>query len=216
MPTPHPVRDYVTRAYTVRVSGSSESGRTTLLLALCRLLRDNYSIAVVTRTPAPHQDGSREFLIRHKALARARIVAVDDGSHTGLAIGSLMTESRPELIFVEDISGHSTADALTDFAIYVVNGSGERMSPQDEIGAARSDLLVLNKTHIGPPLDPKRDVAVRESVHIRGEAPYVIAHLRYGIGTIEIARQVLGSWRQTSAPAAWAMPLDGHVALTPA
>ena len=78
MPTQSPARDYVTRAYTVSVTGSAESGKTTLLLALCRLLRDNYSIAVVTRKPAPDGDGSREFLIRHKALAPSRIVAVDE------------------------------------------------------------------------------------------------------------------------------------------
>ena len=72
-----------------------------LLLALCRLLRDNYSIAVVTSHTAPDQDSSREFLIRHKALASTRIAAVDRGRHIEGAIESLMTEFRPELIFLE-------------------------------------------------------------------------------------------------------------------
>ena len=76
-----PARDYVRRAYTVSVTGSTESGKTTLFLELSRLLRDNYSIAVVTRKPAPDRDGSREFLLRHKALAASRIVAVDENSH---------------------------------------------------------------------------------------------------------------------------------------
>ena len=216
MPSELPIRDYVTRAYTVSVSGSAESGKATLLLALCRLLRDSYSIALVTRKPAPGQDGSREYLIRHKALARSRIVAADDTGDTDLAVEWLMAEARPELIFVEDGVRDSCAGALTDFTIHVVNGSGSRMSPDDATGAARSDLLVLNKTHLGAPLDPERDVAVRESVRIRGAAPSVIADLRYGIGTIEIARHFLGSWRQTNAPAAWAEPLDAHVVLTPA
>lgn len=216
MPTDLPIRDYVTRAYTVSVSGSADSGKATLLLALCRLLRDSYSVAIVTRKPAPGQDGSREYLIRHKALARSRIVAADDASDTDLAIEWLMTEARPELLFVEDEVSDSYTAELTDFTIHVVNGSGARTSPDDVTGAARSDLLVLNKTHLGAPLNPERDVAVRESVQIRGAAPYVIADLRYGIGTIEIARQLLGSWRQTNAPAAWAEPLDAHVVLTPA
>ncbi len=216
MPAELPIRDYVTRAYTVSVSGSADSGKTTLLLALCRLLRDSYSIAVVTRALAPGQDGSREFLIRHKALARSRVVAADDASDTDLAIEWLMVEARPELIFVEDENSDPCTAALTDFTIHVVNGSGARMSPDDATGAARSDLLVLNKTHLGAPLNPERDFAVRESVQIRGAAPYVIADLRYGIGTIEIARQFLGRWRQTNAPAAWAEPLDTHVVLTPA
>jgi len=210
---PSPARDYVRRAYTVSGTGSIESGKTTLFLELSRLLRDNYSIAVVTRTPAPGRDGSREFLLRHKALAASRIVAVDENSHLDLAIEWLMTECRPELIFVEDHDSGSDTDALPDFTIHVVNGSGGGISPDDAIGAARSDLLVLNKTHLGPPLDLERDVSVRESLRARGDAPYVFAQLRYGIGTIEIARQLLGSWRHTNAPAAWAMSLDAHVLL---
>ena len=215
MPRPSSARDYVRRAYTVSVSGSTESGKPTLLLALCRLLRDNYSIAVVTRMAAPDRDGSREFLIRHKALAPSRIVSEDDDSHIDLAIDWLMSECRPELIFVED-EGDSTTDARPDFSIHVVNGSGEGLSTDDVAGAARSDLLVLNKTHLGPPLDQERNVSVRDSLQVRGDAPYVFAQLRYGIGTIEIARQLLGSWRQTNAPEAWAVPLDGHAVLTPA
>ena len=215
MPRQSPARDYVRRAYTVSVTGSTESGKTTLFLELSRLLRDNYSIAVVTRKPAPDRDGSREFLLRHKALAASRIVAVDENSQLDLAIEWLMTECRPELIFVED-QERSDTDALPDFTIHVVNGSGGGISPDDAIGAANSDLLVLNKTHLGPPLDLDRDVSVRDSLQARGDAPYVFAHLRYGIGTIEIARQFLGSWRHTSAPAAWATPLDAHVLLAPA
>ncbi len=216
MPTQSPARDYVTRAYTVSVTGSAESGKTTLLLALCRLLRDNYSIAVVTRKPAPDRDGSREFLIRHKALAPSRIVAVDEDGDADLAFEWLMMECRPELIFVAADAGGYQVDALPDFTIHVVNGSGQGIAPDDVIGAAQSDLLVLNKTHLGPPLDVERNGSARDSVRVRGDAPYVLAHLRYGIGTLEIARQVLGSWRQTSAPAAWAVPLDGHVLLAPA
>jgi urease accessory protein len=209
-----PVRDFVARAYTVGVSGSAESGKTTLLLALCRLLRDNYSLAVVTRKPAPGVDGSRDFLLRHKALGPSRIAAFDEDGHSDLAIEWLMTECRPELIFVEH--DEADTDPLPDFTIHVINRSAEEMSSEDVIGAETSDLLVLNKTHLGPPLDPQHQVSIRESVRMRGEAPYVFTQLRYGIGTIEIARQVLGSWRQTSAPEAWAVAPVGHVLLAPA
>ena len=68
-------RDYATRAYTIGVSGSQAGGRTLLVLAMCRLLRDNYSIVVVTGHIGHGQDGGREFLIRHKALASSRIAS---------------------------------------------------------------------------------------------------------------------------------------------
>ena len=217
MPTSVSARDYAARAYTIGVSGSTQSGRPTLLLAVCRLLRDNYSIAVVTSHPAPDQDGTREFLIRHKALTPSRIAVVDRGPATEQAMGAQMTEFRPELIFLEGAAADREGiGSLVDFTIHIVDGCAERISSEDVTGAESSDLLVLNKTHLGPPLDPERNVSVRESVCIRGDAPYVFAQLRYGIGAIEIARHILGRWRQTSAPAAWAAPLAGHALLAPA
>ena len=208
-----PVRDYVSRAFTVGVGGSADSGKMTMLLALCRLLRDNYSVAVVTRKPGPGLDGSRNFLLRHKALGPSRIAAVDEHGHADLAIEWLMNECRPELIFVEYGDAHT--DTPPDFTIHVINGSGEGISTEDVFAAETSDLLVLNKTHLGPPLDPQRHVSIRESIRVRGNAPYVLAQLRYGIGTIEIARQLLGRWRRTSAPAAWALAPDARVVLAP-
>jgi urease accessory protein len=210
---PSPVRD-VTRAYTVGVGGSTDSGKMLLLLALCRLLRDNYSIAVVTRSLAPGLDGSREYLIRHKALAPVRIASVDDERHIDPAIEWLMTEFRPELIFVED--GESVIDALADFTIHVVNGSGDRMSRNDAIGTASSDLLVLNKTHVGPPLDVQRNISVREALRLRGDGPCVFAQVRFGIGTIEIAKHFLAGWRQTKVPVVWAQAVGGPAVLTSA
>jgi len=209
-----PLRDYVTRAYTVGVGGSAESGKMTMLVALCRVLRDNYSIAVVTRKLAPGRDSGRDFLLRHKALGPSRIAAVDEHGHTDVAIEWLMNECRPELIFVE--YGDVDTDALPDFTIHVINGSADGISREDIIAAEKSDLLVLNKTHLGPPLDPERHVSIRESVRVRGNAPYVFAQLRYGIGTIDITRHLLGSWRQTGAPAAWALVPEGQVLLAPA
>ena len=209
-------RDFSARAYTVAVGGSIESGKAVLLLVLCRLLRDNYSIAVVTRQPGPDRDGSRDFLIRHKALAPTRIIAVNGEGQADLAIESLMTEFRPEIIFLEETVGDDDIDARADFIIHVVDGSGAELSPDDVIDVMRADLLVLNKTHLGLPLDPERHLCVRESVRVRGEAPYVFAQLRYGIGAIEIARQFLVHWRQTCAPAAWVMAVEATAALTEA
>ena len=217
MPTQFPAGDQSARAYTIGVSGSMESGKTTLFLALCRLLRDNYSIAVVTSHTASTQDSSREFLIRHKALASMRIAAVDGDAETGRAIESLMTEFRPELIFLEtDDRDREPVGGQADFTIHVVDGSADRTSSDDVIDVARADLLVINKTHVGEPLDLQRNVAVRQWVQVRGEGPVVLAQLRYGIGTIEIARHFLASWRRTSAPEVWALAVEERVALTPA
>lgn len=212
MPRQYSVRNFQMRAFTVGIGGSAESGRPMLLLALCRLLRDNYSIAFVVGPPGAGEDGVREFLIRHKAITPSRIALVDHSGHANPAIEWLMRESRPELLFV-DGHRHGETTIAPDFTIHVVNGSGSGLSPDDVIGASTADLLVLNKTHIGPPLDRERHVAVREALHARGAAPSVVADLRYGIGTIDVAKQFLGRWRQVSAPAASAVPLAGRAVL---
>jgi urease accessory protein len=216
MPRQFSASDHAARAYTIGVSGSIGSGKT-MLLALCRLLRDNYSIAVVTSHTATDQDSSREFLIRHKALASTRIAAVDRGRDIEGAIESLMTDFRPELIFLEAAdSDREPMETVADFTIHVVDGSADRISSKDVIDATRSDLLVINKTHIGAPLDVERNIAVRQCVQAREDRPLVFAQLRYGIGTVEIARHFLASWRRTSAPEVWELAVEGPVALAPA
>ena len=214
MPPSVSARDYAARAYTMGISGSRESGKWVLALALCRLLRDNYSVVAVTSRAVPDEDGGREFLIRHKALASTRVA--DSGRHTEAAIELLMAECHPELIFLEDAGGdRERIGTLADFTIHVVNGSADRISADDMSNVQRSDLLVINKTHVGAPLD-LHDPAVQQCLQLRGVAPTVFAQLRYGIGTIEIASHFLASWRRTSAPEVWALAVDGQVTLTPA
>jgi urease accessory protein len=103
-------RDYRERAFTIGSGGPVESGKTALLLALCRLLRDDYNLAVVTNDIFTKEDG--EFLVRNQALPADRIVAVETGGcpHTAVrddisqnldALGQLMVKFTPDLLFVE-------------------------------------------------------------------------------------------------------------------
>src|SRR5687768_7674390 len=103
-------RDYTSRAFTVGIGGPVGSGKTALLLALCRLLRDDYQLAVVTNDIFTKEDG--EFLVRHEALPAERITAVETGGcpHTAVrddisqnldALDQLMRTFTPDLLFVE-------------------------------------------------------------------------------------------------------------------
>ena len=102
-------RDYGARSFTVGIGGPVGSGKTALLLALCRLLRDRYSLGVVTNDIFTREDA--EFLVRNQALPPGRIRAVETGgcphaairediSHNLLALEELMEEFRPQLLFV--------------------------------------------------------------------------------------------------------------------
>src|SRR5260370_31959462 len=77
-------RDFSARAFTVGVGGPVGSGKTALLLALCRALRDRLSLAVVTNDIFTREDA--EFLVRNGALPKERIRAVETGGCPHAAI----------------------------------------------------------------------------------------------------------------------------------
>src|ERR1019366_8875990 len=103
-------RDYASRAFTVGIGGPVGSGKTALVLALCRALRDSVKLGVVTNDIFTREDA--EFLHRNEALPKERIRAVETGgcphaairediSHNLLALEELMEACKPELLFVE-------------------------------------------------------------------------------------------------------------------
>src|SRR5688500_6463107 len=135
-------RDYRERAFTIGIGGPVGSGKTALLLALCRALRDDYSLAVVTNDIFTREDA--EFLVRNQALDAERIAAVetggcphtavrDDISHNLEALDRLMRAFHPELLFVESGGDNLAAQfsrELADYTIYVIDVSGGDKIPR--------------------------------------------------------------------------------------
>jgi urease accessory protein len=201
-------RDYDERAFTIGIGGPVGSGKTALLLALCRLLRDDYDLAVVTNDIFTKEDG--EFLVRHQALAPERITAVETGGcpHTAVrddvsqnldALGQLMMKFRPDLLFVESGGDNLAAQfsrELADFTIYVIDVSGgDKIPRKGGPGITQSDLLVINKTDLAPLIGADLDVMARDSRKMRGDGPFLFAQVTNGVGVTEIADQLLRSWR---------------------
>src|SRR5215213_11618694 len=154
-------RDFHARAFTVGIGGPVGSGKTALLLALCRLLRDDHEIAVVTNDIFTKEDA--EFLTRNEALPAERIAAVetggcphtavrDDISHNLEALHGLMRRFHPELLFVESGGDNLAAQFsrdLADYTIYVIDVSGgDKIPRKGGPGITQSDLLVINKTDL--------------------------------------------------------------------
>src|SRR5204862_6522839 len=129
-------RDFQARAFTVGVGGPVGSGKTALVLALCRALRDRVSLGVVTNDIFTREDA--EFRVRNEALPRERIKAVETGgcphaairediSHNLVALEELMDTCRPDLLFVESGGDNLAAQfsrELVDYTIYVIDVSG--------------------------------------------------------------------------------------------
>ncbi len=201
-------RDYASRAFTIGIGGPVGSGKTALLLALCRMLRDDYSLAVVTNDIFTKEDG--EFLVRHEALPSDRIIAVETGGcpHTAVrddvsqnldALEQLHLKFRPELLFVESGGDNLAAQfsrELADFTIYVIDVSGgDKIPRKGGPGITQSDLLVINKTDLAQLVGADLDVMSRDSRRMRGDGPFLFAQVKNYIGVREVADEVLKTWR---------------------
>src|SRR4051794_12385824 len=210
-PTPVP-RDYSERAFTVGIGGPVGSGKTALLLALCRLLRDDHEIAVVTNDIFTKEDA--EFLTRNEALPAERIAAVETGGcpHTAVrddisqnleALDRLMQAFRPELLFVESGGDNLAAQfsrELADYTIYVIDVSGgDKIPRKGGPGITQSDLLVINKTDLADAVGADLTVMERDARAMRGSGPFVFAQVKHGVGVGEIVEHILAA-RKSSSP----------------
>jgi len=199
-------RDTRERAFTVGVGGPVGSGKTALVLALCRRLRDHLSLGVVTNDIFTREDA--EFLVRNEALPVERIRAVETGgcphaairediSHNLLSLERLMMEVRPapELLFVESGGDNLAAQysrELADFTIYVIDvAGGDKVPRKGGPGITQSDLLVINKTDLAPHVGADLGVMERDARRMRGPGPTVFAQVTHGVGVEEISAHVL-------------------------
>jgi len=199
-------RDYAARAFTVGIGGPVGSGKTALVLALCRALRERHSLGVVTNDIFTREDA--EFLVRNQALPPERIRAVETGgcphaairediSHNLLALEQLMEEVGPELLFVESGGDNLAAQysrELADYTIYVIDvAGGDKVPRKGGPGITQSDMLVINKTDLAPQVGADLSVMARDARRMRGDGPVVFAQCTHGVGVTEVVDAVLAA-----------------------
>ncbi|HEX4416358.1 MAG TPA: urease accessory protein UreG, partial [Kofleriaceae bacterium] len=196
-------RDFAHRAFTVGIGGPVGSGKTALVLALCRQLRDRRSLGVVTNDIFTREDA--EFLARHQALPLERIRAVETGGcpHAAireditpnlLALDELMHSVAPELLIVESGGDNLAAQysrELADYTIYVVDvAGGDKVPRKGGPGITQSDLLVINKIDLAPLVGASLEVMARDAERMRGAGPTVFAQVTAGTGVAQIAGHI--------------------------
>ena len=206
-------RDYGARSFTIGIGGPVGSGKTALLLALCRSLRDRHKLGVVTNDIFTREDA--EFLHRHQALPAPQIRAVETGgcphaairediSHNLLALEELMHDVRPELLLVESGGDNLAAQysrELVDYTVYVIDvAGGDKVPRKGGPGITQSDLLVINKTDLAPHVGASLEIMARDAARMRGDGPVVFAQATHGQGIGAIIEHILGAWRSATAP----------------
>jgi urease accessory protein len=207
-------RDYTSRAFTIGIGGPVGSGKTALLLALCRALRDSHRLGVVTNDIFTKEDS--EFLIRHQALPTGHIKAVETGgcphaairediSHNLIALEELMEEKTPELLFVESGGDNLAAQfsyELVDYTIYVIDvAGGDKVPRKGGPGITQSDLLIINKTDLAALVGADLGVMERDARKMRGDGPFVFAQVAKGVSIPEICEHILSAWRKATLQA---------------
>jgi urease accessory protein len=203
-------RDFTTRAFTVGVGGPVGSGKTALMLALCRALRSRMNIAAVTNDIFTKEDG--EFLIRHDALEAERIRAVETGgcphaairediSANLIALEELHQKFHPAILLLEsggdNLAAHFSRE-LADFTIYVIDvAGGDKIPRKGGPGITQSDLLVINKTDLAAAVGADLSVMERDARAMRREGPFLFAQVKHNVGVEEIIRHVLHAWQHS-------------------
>jgi len=183
-------------ALRVGIAGPVGSGKTALVDALCKAMRDDYRLAVVTNDIYTKEDAN--FLVRSQALVPERIVGVETGGcpHTAIREDASMNIAAIEnlearftdldLIFVEsggDNLAATFSPELVDLTIYVIDvAGGDKIPRKGGPGITKSDLLIINKIDLAPYVGASLDVMERDAKKMRGERPFVFTNLKQAIG----------------------------------
>jgi urease accessory protein len=182
------------------IGGPVGSGKTALINALCKKMRTNYQIAVVTNDIYTKEDA--QFLIRNEALEEERIRGVETGGcpHTAIREDASMNlsaiddlnRSFPDLDMVIVESGGDNLAAtfspeLSDLTIYVIDvAAGDKIPRKGGPGITKSDLLVINKIDLAPHVGASLDVMEKDARKMRGDKPFLFSDLKNNVGIEEI------------------------------
>jgi len=179
------------RAVRIGIGGPVGSGKTALVAALCRTLRDKLSVVVVTNDIYTTEDA--DFLRTNGVLPDERIRAVRTGCcpHTAIrdditanldAVDELTARHDPDLVLVESGGDNLTAIfsyGLIDAQIFVIDvAGGDKVPRKGGPGVTRSDLLVINKIDLASLVGADLDVMHRDALAVRGDRPTVLISLR--------------------------------------
>ena len=197
----------------VGIGGPVGAGKTTLTASLCEVLRDDFSVGVITNDIYTQEDA--EELMRQQVLPLDRIIGVETGGcpHTAiredasinLTAVAEMQERHPEIDVVLIESGGDNLSAtfspeLADITLYVIDvAAGEEIPRKGGPAITKSDVLIINKTDLAPHVGASLDVMERDAKRMRGARPFVFSNLRQRKGVAEIVRLLseIGGLQQT-------------------
>ena len=202
---PLTIEDNCAHPLRVGIGGPVGSGKTALVEALCKRLRDDYDIYVITNDIYTKED--QLILTRAEALPAERIMGVETGGcpHTAIREDASMNLSAiddmnrrfpdAELCFIEsggDNLAATFSPELADLTIYVIDvAEGEKIPRKGGPGITRSDLLVINKIDLAPLVGANLAVMEADALRMRQTRPFIFTNLKNGVGVEHIAEFIV-------------------------
>ena len=184
----------------VGIGGPVGAGKTTLTARLAQLLKDDYSIGVITNDIYTQEDA--EALMRMQILPGDRVIGVETGGcpHTAiredasinLAAVAEMRSRHPgiEIVLIESGGDNLSATfspELADLTIYVIDvAAGEEIPRKGGPAITKSDILVINKTDLATHVGASLEVMRTDAARMRGDLPVVFACLKTSEGSDQI------------------------------
>ena len=176
----------------IGIGGPVGSGKTALLEVVCKAMRDQYNLAVVTNDIYTQEDAI--ILTRAEALDADRIIGVETGGcpHTAIREDASMNLAAVEeltlrhenldIVFIESGGDNLSATfspELADLTIYVIDvAEGEKIPRKGGPGITKSDLLIINKIDLAPYVGADLGVMKRDTQRMRPNTPYVFTNLK--------------------------------------
>ena len=184
----------------VGIGGPVGSGKTALCEMLCKGMRDQFDMAVITNDIYTKED--MEILLRADALPAERLMGVETGGcpHTAIredasinleAIDRMLAQfPDADVVFVEsggDNLAATFSPELSDLTIYVIDvAAGEKIPRKGGPGITKSDLFVINKTDLAPHVGADLGVMEADTKRMRKQRPFVMTNLKTQSGLAEV------------------------------
>jgi len=189
----------------VGVGGPVGSGKTTLVEMLCKRMREQYYLVVVTNDIYTKED--QRLLTVAGALEAERIMGVETGGcpHTAIredasinleAVDRMLAKfPDADIVFIEsggDNLAATFSPELSDLTVYVIDvAAGEKIPRKGGPGITKSDLLVINKIDLAPAVGASLEVMDRDARKMRGDRPFVFTNMKTKEGIEPVAEFVM-------------------------
>jgi urease accessory protein len=173
-------------ALKIGIAGPVGSGKTSLIESLTNILKDKYSLGIVTNDIYTTEDAN--YLKQHLDLDENRIIGVETGGcpHTAIrddismnqrAVIELEEKFNPDIIFVESGGDNLSATfsyELIDYYMYIIDvAQGADIPRKKGAGLLFSDLLVVNKIDLAPYVDVDLELMKKDVLNNRKNKPSI-------------------------------------------